>query len=192
MPKSTENDQAEIKQDAPDPTVPAAKSPGDDPKAPAKSSEQNSEDWKAQARKWEERARSNFTKAKKLDEIEEANKTELEKVTERAAKAEKAAKDAELKALRAEVASAKGVPLKFVIGQTREEMEAIADDAIEWRGSASKPDPAAPPASGAGKQGDRIASKGEQIVSSDQLKNMKPSEILQARKDGRLDHLMGA
>src|SRR5690606_21944089 len=48
-------------------------------------------------------------KAAKLDEIEEANKSEAEKVAERLAKAEAAAREAEARALRREIALEHGL-----------------------------------------------------------------------------------
>ena len=61
-------------------------------------------DWKAEARKWEKRAKENAEAAKRLAEIEEAQKSEAEKVAERLAKAERAAAEAEARALRREIA----------------------------------------------------------------------------------------
>lgn len=148
-------------------------------------------DWKGEARKWEDRAKANAEKAKKLDEIEQANKSELEKAQERAAKAEAEAKAAKAEALRADVAASKGVPMRLVFGETRADMEASADEAIAWRSSAEPKTPKAPSSTHAGKQGEDVGA-GDPIVSRDQLKSMTPAQILQARKDGRLDGLMGA
>lgn len=61
-------------------------------------------DWKAKSREWERKAKANADAAKRLAEIEQANKTEAEKVAERLAKAERAAAEAEARALRREVA----------------------------------------------------------------------------------------
>lgn len=73
-------------------------------------------------------------KADKLNQIEEANKTEAEKIAARAEAAEKRAAELEVKALRAEVAAAKGVPVSLLTGSTQEELEAAADALIEFRG----------------------------------------------------------
>lgn len=73
-------------------------------------------------------------KADKLTKIEEANKTEAEKAAARAEAAEKRAAELEVKALRAEVAAAKGVPVSLLTGSTQEELEAAADALIEFRG----------------------------------------------------------
>ncbi|RJU01982.1 hypothetical protein D6T65_05010 [Arthrobacter frigidicola] len=73
-------------------------------------------------------------RAAKLAKIEEANKSEAEKAEARAAAAEKRATELEVKALRAEVANAKGVPAALLSGSTQEELEAAADALIEFRG----------------------------------------------------------
>lgn len=73
-------------------------------------------------------------KADKLTKIEEANKTEAEKAAARAEAAEKRAAELEVKAIRAEVAAAKGVPVSLLTGSTQEELEAAADALIEFRG----------------------------------------------------------
>lgn len=73
-------------------------------------------------------------KAEKWDQAEEANRSELEKV-QTVAQQEKARADAaELRAVRAEVAAAKGVPANLLAGSTKEDLEASADQALSWRG----------------------------------------------------------
>ncbi len=42
--------------------------------------------------------------------------------------------EAELSVLKADVAAAKGVPAKLLTGSTQEELEAAADELIEFRG----------------------------------------------------------
>ena len=73
-------------------------------------------------------------KATKYAELEEANKTESQKTAERLAAAEKRAAELEVKALRSEVAAAKGVPSALLTGSTQEELEAAADALIAFRG----------------------------------------------------------
>jgi len=73
-------------------------------------------------------------RAAKLAEIESANQTEAEKVQARLDAAEKRAVELESKALRAEVAAAKGVPSALLTGSTQEELEAAADALIAFRG----------------------------------------------------------
>lgn len=74
------------------------------------------------------------SKAARLAEIEAANQTEAEKVQARLEAAEKRASDLEAKALKSEVAAAKGVPSALLTGSTQEELEAAADALIAFRG----------------------------------------------------------
>lgn len=70
----------------------------------------------------------------KLKEIEDKDKSESVKATERAEAAEKRAQEAELRAMRLEVATAKGLSAahaKRLSGSTKEELEADADDFLE-------------------------------------------------------------
>lgn len=73
-------------------------------------------------------------KAEKFDEIDAANKTEAQIATEKLAAAEQRAKELELKATRAEVAAAKGVPADLLTGSTQAELESAADALIAFRG----------------------------------------------------------
>lgn len=77
-------------------------------------------------------------KAAEHDKAAEATKSEIQKATERADAAERRAKDAEVAALRAEVASTKGVPLTALAGGTRDELEKAADSILSWRDEAAK------------------------------------------------------
>ena len=86
-------------------------------------------------------------KARRLDELEEAQKTEAQKLADRLAAAEAKAQAAELKALRSEIAQAKGVPAALLTGSTEDELNASADALLAFRGAPTKP-PAAPPAEG--------------------------------------------
>jgi hypothetical protein len=72
--------------------------------------------------------------ADRLAQLEEANKTEAQKTADKLAAAEKRASELEGKALRAEVAAAKGVPVSLLTGSTQEELEAAADALIAYRG----------------------------------------------------------
>jgi hypothetical protein len=70
----------------------------------------------------------------KLQEFEDRDKTEAEKVAERAKTAEDRATQAESRALRLEVAFEKGLTpaqAKRLVGATREELEADADELLE-------------------------------------------------------------
>lgn len=81
-------------------------------------------------------------KASKLDEQEAANKSDIEKATAAATEAAKRAEEAELRALRLEVAGDKGLSpsqAKRLVGTTREELEADADELLADFPPASKP-----------------------------------------------------
>lgn len=106
-------------------------------------------DWKAEARKHEQRAKENAAKAKaneaaatRLAEIEEEKKSDEQKTADRIAAAEKRAAELEIKATRAEVAAAKGVPAELLSGSTLEELETAADKLLAFRGEKpeAKPD----------------------------------------------------
>jgi hypothetical protein len=91
-------------------------------------------DWKAEARKWERRAKENSDAAKRLKEAEDADKSELQRFTDRVTAAEKRAEEAEKRALRMEVAQAKGLTAaqaKRLTGTSKEELEADADELLE-------------------------------------------------------------
>ena len=146
--------------------------------------------WKALSRKNEDRAKENEAAAKSWAETEEANKSESEKLLSRAEAAEKALAEREAKeattALVAEVAKEKGVPAAILRGASREELEEHADAYL-----ASIPVvPNVPSADGLGNVGDPIAGV-VQITSIEELKKLSPEETNKARRDGRLDKLLG-
>lgn len=144
-------------QDQPNPDPAATEEPGstEEPTQPDPAAEV--EKWKALARKHEQRAKENADKARRLDEIEEASKTELEKAQARAEAAEKAMQEASLKALRAEIAAAKGVPVNLLSGTTEDELNAAADALLAFKGTTPK----APSKDGQGNVGDPIKGTGQ-------------------------------
>lgn len=144
-------------------------------------------DWKAKAREWERRAKDNKAAADELAELRESQKTEAEKVADRLAVAEKRAADAEAKALRAEIATAKGVPAELLNGSTAEELEAHADQLLAFRGEAPKR-PAAPPASGQGNVG--VSTDQQRQVTRSELNSMSTTEINKALREGRLKDVL--
>lgn len=82
----------------------------------------------------------------KVKEFEDRDKTDAEKRDARIAELEAAlterdsaleAKDREV--LRRDIAKDKDVPVHLVTGTTKEEMEAAAKAALEWRGTTAKP-----------------------------------------------------
>lgn len=150
-------------------------------------------DWEAEARKWKElsrkneaRMKENAEKARLYDEAQEQGKSELQKAQEAAAKAEARAAALESKALRAQVAAAKGVDADLLSGSTQEELESSAERLLAWRGAQV---PKGAPATDAGVRGEEIRAV-KQLTRED-LKKMSPSEILKARKDGQLNNIMG-
>lgn len=71
---------------------------------------------------------------KRLGEIDDANKSEVQKANDKAAELEKRAQEAESRALRLEIAYEKGLTpsqAKRLVGGTREELEADADELLE-------------------------------------------------------------
>ncbi len=80
----------------------------------------------------------------KLKDFEDRDKTETQKLAERADAAEKRALDLESRALRLEVASEKGLTsaqAKRLVGSTRDELEADADELLETFKPADAPMP---------------------------------------------------
>lgn len=103
--------------------------PFDEERAKAKIAKAN-----AEARNLRERLKAAEEKAARLDEIEDADKSEVEKLTAQLAKAQGQAQEAELRAMRAEVAAEKGLSAaqaKRLVGGTLEELAADADELLE-------------------------------------------------------------
>lgn len=65
---------------------------------------------------------------------QDASKSDMEKVLAKVEGLEQRAEKAERKALVSEVASAKGVPAGLLTGSTKEELEAQADQLLEFKG----------------------------------------------------------
>ncbi|QMV85721.1 hypothetical protein HW450_03025 [Corynebacterium hindlerae] len=86
--------------------------------------------------------------AAKLKEIEDASKTELDKALERIKTLETEASAAQSKALRADVAQSKGVPVSLLPDAgSKEDLEAAADQLLAWANKT----PALPKVTGVGK-----------------------------------------
>jgi hypothetical protein len=87
---------------------------------------------------------------KRIDELDEKDKSESQKLADRLAAAEKRAAEAEARVLRAEVAAEKGLTAaqaKRLVGASREELEADADEiltAFAPSGAGEKKDPPPP------------------------------------------------
>lgn len=145
------------------------------------------EKWKALARKNEQRAKENADKAKRFDEFEESQKTEQQKLLERAELAEKALVAAEVARLRASIAATHGVPEALLTGSTEEALEESAQKLLAFKGVA----PSAPSSDGQGKAGESISGGVKPITSLDELNKLSPAEVNQARREGRLNKLLG-
>lgn len=105
-------------------------------------------DWKAEARKWEARAKADREAAAKWREFEVSQKTDYEKLADELSKYKAEAATAELKAIRYEVATAKGIPaeaMELLTGDSRESVEASAEKlaaliAAQSKTNAPRPD----------------------------------------------------
>lgn len=89
-------------------------------------------------------------KAAKFDEADQASKSELQKATEALAAAEKERDGLRLEGIRAQVALAKGLTAsqaKRLVGSTKEELEADADELIKDIGATKQPTPKKDPKS---------------------------------------------
>lgn len=87
-------------------------------------------------------------KAQELDKLREGEKSELQKAQDAAAEAAKRAEAAEARALRHEVAAAKGLTpaqAKRLAGATKEELEADADEILRDFPTAATPPPSQQP-----------------------------------------------
>ncbi len=138
--------------------------------------------------KYRTEAKANADAAKKLAEIEESQKTEQQKLADKLAATERRAQEAELRATRAEVARAKGVPAELLVGASEDELAASADALLAFRGAVS-PAPVAPNAFGQGKVGEPVGTAVKQLTRAD-LQSMTPEQIVDARKAGSLSDLM--
>lgn len=106
--------------------------------------------WKALARKHEGEAKKGKDAAKRLAELEDADKSEIQRERDKAAAAEARANAAETRADRLEIAAEKGLSPKLaarLVGATREELEADADELLaQLKGDGKGDDAGKPPA----------------------------------------------
>lgn len=155
--------------------------------------------WKSLSRKNEQQAKANMAAAKELEEIRKSQLTDTEKLIEQtkeetalSVRREFASKlvDAELKTqLSGRVLDA-GALLSFDKSTFIQDDGNIDSEAIQsWVEAHSKETGTPAPDLGQGARGNNPSKA--QIRSRDELQNMSPAEILQARKEGRLDSLMG-
>lgn len=123
-------------QDAPTPKPDDPKEPAKEYKAPQTQEELDRIVQSRLAREREKFADYDDVKkrAEEFDKIQESQKTELQKSADAAAKAEQRATDAEMRALRLEVATEKGLSsaqAKRLVGANKQELEADADELLE-------------------------------------------------------------
>lgn len=100
----------------------------------------------AESRKWEGRAKADKDAAEKWRKHEEESRSEEEKRQARERELEQRATAAETRALRADVADEKKIPVewrKFLTGSTKEDLEASADELLQLisKNDGRKPDP---------------------------------------------------
>lgn len=191
-----------------DPIDPPEDTPvtGDDPPAdqPEKDWKSEADKWKALARQNEQRAKANADAAKRLAEMEESQKSEVEKLAERAAAAEKAREEAELRARDALTRAAFVAAAAGKVDDIELAWRALDAGDVEYGDDGSPSNivelvdklvaehprlaaEAKPPPGTGLVQGPR----GADVISRDTLKNMSPEEISAARREGRLAHLFG-
>lgn len=114
----------------------------DDDKAPEKPADTDGgadlqkeiDKWKALARKHEDQAKANKAELDKLVAAGDASKSDTEKMAAELAALRARADEADARALRAEVAQAKGLTpaqAKRLQGATKEELEADADELLQ-------------------------------------------------------------
>lgn len=103
---------------------------------------EDSADWKAESRKWEARAKADYDAANKWREFEVSQKSEYEKLADELSKYKGEAAEANAKAIRYEVAQAKGIPseaIELITGNDRESIEASSDKLAALIAAQSKP-----------------------------------------------------
>lgn len=158
------------------------------------------EKWKAMSRKNEAQAKANASATKELEAIKQASLTDQERLiestreeTRQAVRLEYAAKlvDAELKSALTGKTLQGNALLDFNKSAFIDDSGDIDTDAIQaWVEAHTKPAEPSFPDLGQGERG-KPNSGSAQIRSREELSNMTPQDILAARKDGRLDALMG-
>lgn len=152
--------------------------------------------FRKEAQKWEERAKTNFDDAERWRQLSKTVGGESKDFDPKSAFDALNAKveAAEKARILSEVARTEDVDPDIIHGNTEEEMresaqrykakvEAAIEKALKGRA------PAAAPASEVTANG-KVAGPG-QIQSRDELRNMTPQEIVDARNEGRIDSLLG-
>ena len=112
--------------------------------------------WKGHARKHEDRAKSLAAELEALKASAAEANAKAERLTDLEAAVAAAEKRAERAEIAAEVASAKGVKLRYLAGSTREELEASADEWLADARSVTKV--GVVPTQGTGESAPRVSS----------------------------------
>lgn len=149
---------------------------------------QKETDWKAESRKWETRAKADYDAANKWREYENSLKPEQERVKEELEQFKAEAAEAKIALMKYEIASSRNLSseaLELINGSTKEELEAAADKVLSLIDKSVKPKVQPNP-----EQGQPVNST-DQILNRDVLSTMTPEEIMIAKKEGRLDTLLG-
>jgi hypothetical protein len=179
--------------------TPAPPSPAQADTPPAAAPAQDATDWKTEARKWEDRAKANKAELEAQQQaIADSQKSAEQKAAEALAAAQASASTAAAKALRYEVAAAKGLDLTLasrLTGSTLEELEADADALMALIPPKAPEVPSTPVGPTVPGQQPGGAPAPAQVTQSD-LDALhaagKTDEINRLRREGRLAHLLGA
>lgn len=169
---------------------------------PAADNADDAAKWKALARKHEDRAKANAAAAKELEALKASMMSDQEKAIAAAVAAAKADTSAVFggRLVAAEfraAAAGRNIDVNAVLDAV-DAAKFLADDGtpdtariVEWVNKvAPKADSTPPPPKDFG-QGARQPTAAPQITDRAALKTMTPDEIVQARKEGRLNTLMG-
>lgn len=136
-------------------------------------------DWKAKAREWEKRAKQNHAqlqellpKAQQFDALEAASKSDLQRAQEQIAALQQQAANNERQALIVSVALEKGLPASLarrLQGESRDDLEADADELLSQFQANQSTEPRAPradPSQGSSANGRTAASDPAQQFAS--------------------------
>jgi hypothetical protein len=125
-------------------------------------------------------------------EIEDSKKSTEQRVADDLAAAQRTAQESAAKALRYEVAAAKGIDLALAArlqGSTQAELEADADALMALIPRTPEQSPRGPHVPTEGTHAE--AGRGVTQASETDLLSMTPEQVNQARRDGRLNKLLG-
>lgn len=199
---------------SPDPITPPAADPpaadppasdppaADPPVADPPAADPPATDWKAEARKWEDRSKANSGKAKEYDKLVAASQTETERAQAAAEAAEARVADMQGRIVAAEIKAALTgvVPdaaavvddlnlAKFVTDDGSIDTEAVTALRSRYEALAPAGDGPRTPAPTPGQGANSTPRPGQ--ITEQALSGMTPAQIVEARKAGLLNDLMG-